>query len=60
MTRPTPGLGGTPDDDPDGPEYPRPESGLAPNVLGMKALVYGGCALIVLGALGLVIWALWP
>jgi hypothetical protein len=47
--------------DPDGPEYPRPESAnLAPNVLGMKALVYGGCALIVLVCLGLAIWALWP
>lgn len=46
--------------DPDGPEYPRPESGnLAPNTPTMKVLVYGGCALIVLAILSLIVWAIW-
>lgn len=38
----------------------KPRNNLGPNVLGMKALVYGGCALIVLLCLAVVIWALWP
>jgi hypothetical protein len=44
---PTPGLGGMP---------AKPRTNLAPNVLGMKLLVYGSCAGIVLCCL---IWIIW-
>jgi hypothetical protein len=30
------------------------------NILGLKRLIYGGSALIVLACLALAIWALWP
>lgn len=38
----------------------RKRNNLAPNVLGMKLLVYGGCAAIVLFCLFMIIWVLWP
>jgi hypothetical protein len=50
--RPTPGLGGN--------IRRSPRNNLAPNVLGMKALVYGSCAAIVLLCLVFLIWTLWP
>jgi hypothetical protein len=48
--QPTPGLGGLP---------AKPRTNLAPNVLGMKLLVYGSCAGIVLLCLVWVIWVYW-
>lgn len=48
---PTPGLGGLP---------VRPRTNRAPNVLALKALVYGSCAGIVLCCLIWVIWLYWP
>lgn len=31
-----------------------------PDILGLRATIYGGCAFIVLTCLGLAVWALWP
>jgi hypothetical protein len=51
MTNPTPGLGGP---------RKKPRNNLAPNVLGMKLLVYGLCAGIVLCCLAFVTLVYWP
>jgi hypothetical protein len=34
--------------------------GKAPNVLGLRDLVFGICALVVLACIALAIWVLWP
>jgi hypothetical protein len=40
--------------------YGRASGATELNIMGLRNLVYGGCALIVLACLGLAVWVLWP